>query len=118
MSEWREGSMRILSLLVVLLLASVGAEAQTWTTYTSEAGHYRIDMPGVAQEITLPPLKLSDGVHTITGYSAEVLTESGHYIVAYSDLPAGNVPAAKLLEITRDNNARSGRLVRDKQITV
>ena len=46
--------MRILSLLVVLLAVSVGAPpvawAQTWATYTSEAGRFRVDMPGKPEE--------------------------------------------------------------------
>ena len=73
--------MRILSLLVVLLLAGVGAQAETWVTYESQAGRFRVDMPGKPEESqqTSPmgnPLSV-----------AMLVTTSAAYLVMFADAP-------------------------------
>jgi hypothetical protein len=63
--------MRILCLLVALLLANVDAEAQSWITYTSDAGHYRIDMPA-QPHVHAETLPYKGGILNIGTASVEV----------------------------------------------
>jgi hypothetical protein len=110
--------MRLLSLLVVLLLASAGApapvRAQTWTTYTSEAGRFRVDMPGKP--------KVSSGTITSGAPQVQAIAQwvRAAYSVTYVDYPASilRLPPAKVLEMARDGVAARHTLIRDKVITI
>jgi hypothetical protein len=110
--------MRILSLLVVLLLASVGAPvsgwAQTWTTYTSEAGHFRVDMPGKPKVSSSTIKSGAPQVQAIAEWVRAV------YSVAYVDYPDSilRLPPGKVLEMARDGVAARHTLLRDKVITI
>jgi hypothetical protein len=107
--------MRILSLLVVLLLAGVGAQAETWATYESEAGRFRVDMPGTPEESqqTSPmgnPLSV-----------AMLVTTSAAYMVMFADPPPNTrsaLPEAEVLEKIRDAHAQGHTLLRDRPITI
>jgi hypothetical protein len=107
--------MRILSLLVVLLLAGFGAQAQTWATYESEAGRFRVDMPGK------PDVSLQTSPNGNTQTAAMVLTASTAYLVMFGDSPPDTrslLPPAELLEKIRDAQAHGQTLLRDQPITI
>jgi hypothetical protein len=111
--------MRSLSVLIALLALGVGAPlhawAQTWLTYESEAGHFRVDMPG-KPEVSQPTSKNGN-----TQTAAMVLTTSAAYLVTFADAPAGShgvLPPAELIEKIRDAQAQGHKLLRDKQIAI
>jgi hypothetical protein len=110
--------MRILSLLVALLTVSFGAAAQTWTTYTSVAGHFQIDMPGMPQ-LSATPVKIMDG-NTVVNYWGRLVVGPVAYYVSYGDYPARwfGLIGPEALEQVRDGSARGRTLVRDQPMTV
>jgi hypothetical protein len=115
--------MRILSSLLALLLVNVDlpatAWAQTWTTYKSEAGRYRIDMPGTPR-LSAPLITLEDG-STVPNNQAAVDAGPIGYVVTYIDYPGNSLPdqaASRILRRARDGSANGHRLLRDKPITI
>ena len=111
--------MRSLYFLIALMLASFSAEAQTWTTYTSEAGRFQIDMPGTPK-VSTALANLKDGsTPPVTVAAVEV--GGAIYVASYGDYPAKSfdgVVAARTLEQVRDGTARGHTLLRDKPIMV
>jgi hypothetical protein len=112
--------MRILSLLVTLLSVNFRAEAQTWITYQSEAGRYRVDMPGEPR-MSVRPSKATDG-GTIQNTEVAAVNSRGTYIVSYSDLqPArtlDDTAVAQVLELIRDGFAKGHTVLSDWPITI
>ena len=111
--------MRILSLLVALLLAGFGAPApvwaQTWATYESEAGRFRVDMPGKPEESQQTSPKGN------TQTAVMLLTKSAAYLVMFGDAPPNThstLPEAEVLEKIRDAQAQGHKLLRDRPITI
>jgi hypothetical protein len=102
-------------LLVVLLLAGADARAETWLTYKSDAGRFRIDMPG---RPTVAP-QTTKGGHTQT--VATVTSGLAAYMVSFVDSPVGSLgrkSAAQLLEGVAGAAAQGGMLLRDKPIAL
>jgi hypothetical protein len=113
--------MRILSLLVVLLVANVGAPAwaQTWTTYTSEGGRYRVELPQQPQ-LSTANAHLQDG-STPPVYLATATAGPATCIVSYSDFPAhylDGVPPERTLEQIRGVPTDDHKLLRDQPIII
>jgi hypothetical protein len=119
-------TMRILAVLVALLFASFPAGAQTWSTYTSEAGRYRVDMPGTPK-LSAPLVEGQDGI-SLTNNQVWVAVGNVAYYTSYGDLPPSQIAgmtAAKTLEQVRDGpvdgdgGGHVGRkLLRDQPITI
>jgi hypothetical protein len=107
--------MRILSFLLVLLVTGFGAQAETWTTYESAAGLFRVDMPGKPEESQqTTPMGNSLSV-------AMLVTTSAAYSVMFADPPPNTrsaLPEAEVLEKIRDAQAQGHKLLRDKPITI
>jgi hypothetical protein len=111
--------MRILSLLIALLVAGTGApglaRAQIWAMYESEAGRFRVDMPGKPTESQQTSPKGN------TQTAAMLLTKSAVYVVMFGDAPPNThsaLPEAEVLEKIRDGMAQGHKLLRDKPITI
>lgn len=110
--------MRRLGVLIALLALSVGAAhawAQTWVTYESEAGHFRVDMPG-KPEVSRPTSQKGN-----TQTAAMLVTQSAAYVVLFGDAPPDThslLPPAEMLEKIRDAQAQGNKLLRDKPIAI
>lgn len=113
--------MRILSLLFVLLLASVGAQAQdsAWSEYRSPEGRYRVEMPGTPK-IERVSINLNSG-GTAPMIQAIVEVSDAAYLAAYTDYAPGTfgkqTPQQTLLNV-RDGSVAKHKLSSDRAITV
>jgi hypothetical protein len=112
---------RIKSLILgalVLLLGCNTALAQAWSEYRSEAGRYRIEMPGTP-ELSSVPIKVGDA--QIPMYRAMVDLKTMTYLVTYIDYPSSlftNMTLSQALEKARDGSAKGHDLLTDKAITL
>jgi hypothetical protein len=111
--------MRRRVVLIALLALNVGAPAhawaQTWMTYESEAGHFRIDMPG-KPDVSRPTSEKGN-----TQTAAMLLTKSEAYVVMFSDAHPNTqsvLPPAEMLEKIQDAQAQGHKLLRGKPIAI
>jgi hypothetical protein len=105
--------------LLLALVASTGADAQTWSEYRSEAGRYRVLMPG-APSLSTQPVTMPDG-RTVELLQAGFETPAAAFLATYVDYPAdvvrGQAPDA-FLKTARDGSAKGHKLRSDRGVKV
>lgn len=105
--------------LLLALVASTGADAQAWSEYRSEAGRYRILMPGVPSPST-QPVAMQDG-RSVQLVQAGFETSSAAFLGTHVDYPAdvvrGHVPD-NFLKTVRDGSAKGHTLRSDRSLKV
>jgi hypothetical protein len=103
---------------MLLLAASFGAQAQTWSTYQSEPGRFQVEMPGTP-ELSSKPIAINGT--DIPLYMVTVDLGSVSYLVSYIDYPSSvfaNLSKEQALLNVRDGSAKGHNLLRDKEITI
>ncbi|MDB5488927.1 MAG: hypothetical protein JWQ58_2642 [Reyranella sp.] len=104
--------------LVMVLVATAGVAAQSWSEYRSVEGRYRIDMPGTP-ELETDPVEMED--QEVDMIQAIVTGPDATYLAAYMDFPTEllrGLPPHKVLENARDGAADGFTLRSDRTLTV
>jgi hypothetical protein len=104
-------------LLGLLLVAGMGAEAQTWSEYFSTEGRYRIDMPGKPK--IHPVAATLDGGGKVSLVEAEVEHGGMIYLATHTDYAPrtfATLAAQEVLANTRDEAAAGNRLLSDRTL--
>lgn len=113
---------RFLLCLFFMVFAAGGCGKAEWKDFTSEAGKFSVQMPGVPEEKTQPVNVAKLGNVNMFTYTLE--QSDGAYMAAYNDYPMGlfaQVSPDKVLDGARDGavgNVEGGKLVSEQKITI